>query len=75
MKDEEVTDQERAKRKALPDVRRGVFGAYIGALGRMGETAEAAVKLAISARTGGTGEEPWRVRTRILQSSTPFQAM
>ena len=56
MKDEEVKDQERAKRKALPDVGRGVFGAYIGALGRMGATAEAAVKLAISARTVGTGE-------------------
>ncbi len=56
MKDEEVTDQERAKRKAHPEDRRGVFGAYIGALGRMGATAEAAVKLAISARTVGTGE-------------------
>ena len=42
MKDEEVKDHERAKRKALPNVGRGVFGAYIGALERMGATAEAA---------------------------------
>ena len=58
MKDEEVTDQGRAKHKESPDDRRGVFRAYIDALGRMGATAEAAVRLAISARTVGTGEEP-----------------
>ena len=60
MKHEKAKDQERAEYKALPDVGRGVCRAYISALGRMGTTAEAAIALAISARTVCTGEKATR---------------